>query len=82
MFAETELRRGMILTRIRGGIPNFEPMGKTMYQLLNHFDLLTFPCLIQLPPLKFLLLVGAVMVGEWSVVGLLVLAHMHTPPVG
>ena len=51
-----------------------------MCQLLNPFDLLTFPCLIQLPPLKVLMLVGAVMAGKWSVAGLSVLAHMHTPP--
>ena len=51
-----------------------------MCQLLNHFDFLTFPCLIQLPPLKVLLLVGAVMAGERSLEGLSVLSHMYTKP--
>ena len=55
-------QKGMIFLRIRGGgLLNFEPMGKSLVSAVNPFDLLTFPCLIQLPPLKALLLVGAVM---------------------
>ena len=82
MFVATKLRRGMILIRIRGGGQTLNLWGKAMCQLLNPFDLLTFPCLIQLPPLKVMLLVGEVMAGEWSVAGLSVLAHTHTPPTG
>ena len=56
---------------------NLEPMGKNPC-VTTLFDFPIFPCLIQLPPLKVLLLVGAFMDGEWSVAGLLVLSHTHT----
>ena len=50
--------KGMTFPRIRGELLNHEPMGKKPH--------VTFPCLIQLPPLKkkLLLLVGAVMAGS------------------
>ena len=40
----------------------------------------TFPCLTQLPPLKTAAVSWGSYGWEWSVVGLSVLAHTHTPP--
>ena len=55
--------KGMILTRIRGGI--VKPWGYGGKSMCHHpVWLLILPCLIQPPPLKVLLLVGAVMAGN------------------
>ena len=51
---------------------NHEPMGKN--------SCVTFPCLIQLPPLKTAADSWGSYGWEWSVAGLSVLAHMHTLP--
>ena len=62
----------MIFTRIRVG--NVKPweMGKK--------PCVTFPCLTQLPPLKTATVSWGSYGWEWSVAGLSILAHMHTPP--
>ena len=39
----------------------------------------TFPCLTQLPPLKTVAVSWGSYGWEWSVAGLLVLAHTHNP---
>ena len=73
MITATKLRRGMIFTRIRvGGMPNLGQWGKN--------PCVTFPCLTQLPPLKTAAVSWGSYGWEWSVAGLLVLAHTHTPP--
>ena len=72
MFAETKLRRGMIFTRIRVGDVKPWPMGEN--------PCVTFPCFIQPPPLKIVVVSWGSYGWEWSVAGLSVLAHTHTPP--
>ena len=81
MFTETKLRRGMILITIRVGNVKILAMGGKIHVsppfLFSHL-----PLSHAITSLKVLLLVGAVITGEWSVVGLSVLAHMHAPPAG
>ena len=63
-FVATKLIRGMIFTRIRvGELSNLEPWEK-IHVSPPCFDFPIFPCFIQPPPLKALLLVGAVMAGS------------------
>ena len=81
------IEKGMIFLRIgRGNYQTLSLWGKAMCQLLNPFTChppfwiahlpLSYPTTI----LNVLLLVGAVIAGEWSVAGLSVLAHRYTPP--
>ena len=72
MFAATKLRRGMILTRIRVGDVKPWAMGE---KAMCHLRLST-----RLPPLKTTAISWGNYAWEWSVEGLSVLAHTHTPP--
>ena len=75
MFVVTKLRRGHDFTRDKGGeLLNHEPMGKN--------PCVTFPSLTQLPPLKTIAVSWGSYGWEWSVAGLSVLTHTHTPPMG
>ena len=70
----TKLRRGMIFTRIRvGGIVKPWTNGEKNPCVI-------FPCFIQPPPLKIVAVSWGSYGWEWSMAGLSVLAHTHTPP--
>ena len=57
-----------------GELLNHKPMGKN--------PCVTSPCLTQLPPLKTDAASWGSYGWEWSVAGLPVLSHTHTPPAG
>ena len=80
MFAETKLRRGMIFTRIRVGECQTLGYGEKIHVSPPCFDFPISPCFIQPRPLRTAAVSWGSYGWEWSVVGLLVLAHMHTPP--
>ena len=84
------IEKGMNFLRIgRGELSNLEPMGKChvpavkpLYLSPTLFGIAHLPLSYPTTTLNVLLLVGVVITGEWSVAGLSVLAHMHTPPAG